>query len=230
MACPICCPPLGRRAALTGAAGMVAAVPPCASDPGLNERAMAGNRFFGAALDDTLLADDRAYMNRVRAECGIVTGETAFKWGELRPKADVWDWKPADALMAFAARRGIQVRGHTLLWHEHNPNWLVDEADAGQCRALLTAHIHAVTAHCRDRVVQWDVVNEVLEPQDGKPFGLRDTLWYRAMGPELLERRVPRLRRGRSRCRCASSTISGWNTPGRSTRRSGRPCWLCWPG
>ncbi len=71
-------------------------------------------------------------------ECGMVTGETAFKWGELRPKADVWDWKPADAVMAFAARRGIQVRGHTLLWHEHNPKWLVDELTPANAERLLT--------------------------------------------------------------------------------------------
>ncbi len=178
-------PALGRRAVLAGAAGLLgaAAAPPT---PGLNERAMAGNRFYGAAIDDRILATDRAYMDHVRAECGIVTGETAFKWGELRPNADKWDWKQADALMAFAARRGIQVRGHTMLWHEHNPDWLVAELDSRNAERLLSAHIHGVTAHCRDRVVQWDVVNEVLDPTAGRPFGLRDTLWSKAMGPELL--------------------------------------------
>ena len=148
---------------------------------------MSGNRFFGAAIDDRILANDRPYMDRVREECGIVTGETAFKWGELRPKADHWDWKQADALMAFAARRGIQVRGHTMLWHEHNPEWLVAGLNPGNAEALLAAHIHGVTAHCRDRVVQWDVVNEVLDPTANRPFGLRDTLWSRAMGPNLLD-------------------------------------------
>ena len=179
--------PITRRATLTGAAAVLASAVPPAPDPGLNERAMAGNRFFGTALNDTLLADDRAYMNRVRAECGMVTGETAFKWGELRPKRDVWDWKPADAVMAFAARRGIQVRGHTLLWHEHNPQWLVDEITPANAETLLSDHIRVVTGHCRDRIVQWDVVNEVLEPKDGKPFGFRDTIWYRAMGPDFIQ-------------------------------------------
>ncbi len=184
--------PLGRRLALTGGAAL-AVVPPATmpissqmGDPGLNERAMAGDRFFGTALNDKLLADDRPYMNRVRADCGIVTGETAFKWGELRPKKDVWDWKPADAVMAFAARRSIQVRGHTLLWHEANPKWLVDELTSANAERLLRDHIKVVTGHCRDRIIHWDVVNEVLEPKDGKPFGFRDSLWYRAMGPELM--------------------------------------------
>lgn len=179
-------PTLGRRAALTGAAGLVAAMSAPPSTPGLNQLAMGGNRFYGAAIADHVLATDRAYMNSVRDECGIVTGETAFKWGELRPKADVWNWKPADALMAFAQRRGIQVRGHTLLWHEHNPDWLVAELNAGNAESLLSRHIQAVTSHCRDRLVHWDVVNEVLDPTGNRPFGLRDTVWERAMGPELL--------------------------------------------
>jgi endo-1,4-beta-xylanase len=187
---------LGRRAALAGAAGLLAAAarapashpaPTPPLDPGLNERAMTGNRFYGAAIDDHILATDRAYMAHVTDECGIVTAERAFKWGVLRPKADTWNWKGADALMAFAARRGIQVRGHTMLWHEDNPEWLVATLTSANAEALLTAHIKAVTAHCRNRVVHWDVVNEVLDPKDNRPFGLRDTLWSRAMGPELLD-------------------------------------------
>ena len=181
--------PLTRRSALTGVGAALAApvVPMVKPDPGLNQRAMAGNRFFGTAVNDLLLADDRAYMNRVRADCGIVTGETAFKWGELRAKKDEWNWKPADAVMAFAARRSIQVRGHTMLWHEDNPKWLVDELTQGNAERLLTDHIKTITTHFKDHMVHWDVVNEVLDPKDGKPFGFRDTLWYRALGPALME-------------------------------------------
>ncbi len=89
--------------------------------------------------------------------------------------------------MGFAARRGIQVRGHTMLWHEHNPDWLVQEISPGNAEHLLASHIQAVAAHCRDRVVQWDVVNEVLDPVAGGALGLRDTLWSQAMGPRFLD-------------------------------------------
>jgi endo-1,4-beta-xylanase len=36
-------------------------------------------------------------------------------------------------------------------------------------------------------VVHWDVVNEVLMPKDGKPLGLRDTIWTRALGPDCID-------------------------------------------
>ena len=67
------------------------------------------------------------------------------------------------------------------------PQWLIDELTLANAERLLTEHISTVTAHCRDRIVQWDVVNEVLEPKDGNPFGFRKTLWYEAMGPRLME-------------------------------------------
>ena len=184
---------LARRSLLLGAGALTAAAAPPrpperqAAGAGLNEQAMAGNRFFGAAIDDRILADDADYMRRVRVECGIVTGETAFKWGQLRPTPPAWAWNGADALMAFAARRGIQVRGHTMLWHEHNPAWLVQDITPTNAEHLLTTHIHAVANHCRDKVVQWDVVNEVLDPVAGGPLGLRDTIWSQAMGPRFLD-------------------------------------------
>ena len=80
-------PALGRRTALTGAAGLLAAMAAPAVTPGLNVQAMAGNRFYGAAIADHVLATDAAYMASVREECGIVTGETAFKWGEAAPQS-----------------------------------------------------------------------------------------------------------------------------------------------
>jgi endo-1,4-beta-xylanase len=178
--------PLPRRAALLGAASLMgaAALPETA---GLNDRAKRNGRFYGAAIDSGLLANDAAYMDHVAVECGILTGEASFKWGALRPKPDAYSFDKADRLMAYAQRHGMVVRGHTLLWHEDNPAWLTDTLSPANAAPLLTSHIKTVAGHCRTRVVHWDVVNEVLWPQDGKPLGLRDTLWYRAMGPDFLD-------------------------------------------
>ncbi len=138
-------------------------------------------------MDGRILAGDPAYMTQVVRECGILTGETAFKWGTLRPKPDVYNFEPADLLMSFAERHAIMVRGHTLLWHADNPDWLKDSINPGNAKKLLLDHIHTVAAHCRNRVVHWDVVNEVVWPQDNKPFGLRDTLWTKALGADCID-------------------------------------------
>jgi endo-1,4-beta-xylanase len=175
-----------RRAALLGAASLLgaAALPETA---GLNDYAKRDGRFYGAAIDSGLLAGDPAYMDHVAVECGILTGEASFKWGALRPKPDAYSFGKADALMTYAQHHSMAVRGHALLWHEDNPAWLVDTLAPANAAPLLTSHIKTVAGHFRSRVVHWDVVNEVLWPQDAKPLGLRDTLWYRAMGPDFLD-------------------------------------------
>ena len=89
--------------------------------------------------------------------------------------------------MAFAAHHGMRVRGHTLAWHLSNPDWLVQSITPANAEKILTTHIHEVVGHFRHRVVQWDVVNEVIEPADNKPRKLRDTIWYRALGPAYID-------------------------------------------
>jgi endo-1,4-beta-xylanase len=186
---------LPRRAALLGAASLMgtAATPGSATPAalpnaaGLNERAMRHDRFYGAAIDSHILVTDKLYMDQVVRECGVLTGETAFKWEAIRPQPDVYDFEEADRLLAFAERHAMMVRGHTLLWQGGNPAWLKDTLNSSNAERLLLSHIHTVVTHCRNRVVHWDVVNEVLEPKDNKPFGLRDTLWTRALGPDCLD-------------------------------------------
>ena len=179
--------PIPRRMALLAAASLLGAAAASPEAIGLNERALRRGRFFGAAIDSGLLAHDAAYMDCVAVECGVLTGEASFKWGALRPGPDTYNYDQADRLLAYAQRHSMAVRGHALLWHEDNPTWLIDMLTPANAGQLLTRHIAAVAGHCRGRVIHWDVVNEVLWPQDGKPLGLRDTLWYRAMGPDFLD-------------------------------------------
>lgn len=185
MALPV--PSLSRRAALIGAAAMLGAAALPDESPGLNTHAMRRNRFYGSAIDGRMLTDDHPYMGKVVVECGVLTSEWAFKWAALRAKPDAYDFQQADLLMNYARQRSLQVRGHTLLWHEDNPKWLVDSITPANAESLLTTHIRTVAGHCRNRVVHWDVVNEVLWPQDNKPFDLRDSIWTRALGPEALD-------------------------------------------
>jgi endo-1,4-beta-xylanase len=143
--------------------------------------------FYGAAIDHAVLRADPAYMSHVPVECGLVVGEAVFKWLELQPAPDKFAFERADMLAAYAARHGLRIRGHALVWHQANPKWLETELNPGNGERLLTTHIAAVVGHYRKRMAHWDVVNEPIRVEDGKPLGLRDTLWYRALGPRYLD-------------------------------------------
>lgn len=185
--------PLSRRQLLLTAGAIGAHITPGRADdgapqaPGLNARAMTRGRFYGAAVDDTVMHEDRLFMRTVARECGIVTGESAFKWNEVHPGPNTYNFTRADRLMNFAAAHDMQIRGHTLMWHRANPKWLENTLTPANAGKILTRHIDTVCRKFRRRITHWDVVNEVLWPQDGKPLGLRDTLWYRALGPRAID-------------------------------------------
>ena len=119
-----------------------------------------------------------------------VTAENAMKPANLQPVEGRFEFAGADAIVDFAARRGMRVRGHTLLWHEETPEWFWRGPDGGTASrdvvlARLRAHINAVVSRYRGRVYAWDVVNEVVHPQG--PGCLRDTRWLQVVGPDYIE-------------------------------------------
>jgi endo-1,4-beta-xylanase len=158
-----------------------------AGEGGLQARAARRGLFFGSAIDSGLLENDAAYMAHVPSECGVLVGEASFKWADVHPAADSFTFERPDALMAYARHHGLKVRGHTLLWHEANPDWLEQTLTPANAEAILTEHINTVAGHFRGKLIHWDVANEVINPPDGKPLGLRDTLWLRALGPHYLD-------------------------------------------
>ncbi|RYJ01874.1 MAG: glycosyl hydrolase family 10 [Acetobacteraceae bacterium] len=100
-------------------------------------------------------------------------------------------------MAAFAQTHGKQLRGHTVVWHQDMPQWLLDGIFEGpaRARALLTAHLDAVLPATRPAIRDWDVVNEAVADAEGNPFtarapaigDLRDTPWLRALGPGYIE-------------------------------------------
>ncbi len=151
-----------------------------AQTPTLGAAAAASGRYFGAALDPSAF-DDRPYRELAKAQFTSVTPENAMKWGPVEPQRGAFDWRGADALVAFAKQNGQKVRGHTLVWHEQLPAWLVNGSFApAEIRDLMVAHIAAEAGRYRGSIYAWDVVNEAFA-DDG---AWRRSIFYDAMGPD----------------------------------------------
>ncbi len=179
-------PPLSRRKFIAGSSlALIAA--DAAPQPGLHARARARGLFYGSAVNDDTLTNDPAVLGRIKAECGVLVGEAQFKWGDLRPDAKTFDFTRADALLAFATKSGLRMRGHTLLWHEGNPAWLEKTLTPANAEKLLVDHIRGVVGHWKGKLMHWDVVNEVIDSDDKQPLNLRKTLWQQALGARMLD-------------------------------------------
>ena len=154
---------------------------------GLRDLAARHGIALGTAVSPAGL-DDAPYLALVERHFALVVPEYGMYMSQLRPARGVWDFAEADAVLAFAAERGLAVRGHALVWgmplDSANPfggwtpipAWL-HGADLSRdaAIALMQEHIETVMRRYGGQVRDWVVVNEALSGT---------TLWDRLIGPD----------------------------------------------
>lgn len=125
-----------------------------------------------------------------------ITPGNDLKWEVLQPTEGQFNFASADRLVDFATQNGLQVRGHTFVWHNQVPAWVFRDAQGQPLtaspahKALLLArmetHIRTVARRYGNKIAVWDVVNEVIDPN--QPDGYRRSPWFNVIGPEFIER------------------------------------------
>jgi endo-1,4-beta-xylanase len=149
---------------------------------------------IGAAVWQGDLAGEHAFL--LTKHHNSITSENDMKWSSLQPTEGSFTFAAADAQVALARAHGMQVRGHTLVWHNQVPAWVFTAADGTpmtptpENKALLLqrleSHIRAVVGHFRDDVQAWDVVNEIIDP--AQTDGFRRSPWFVITGTEYIDR------------------------------------------
>lgn len=105
-----------------------------------------------------------------------LTAENAWKWGELSPSKDRYDWGEADFIANFAREHKMPMTGHALVWHRQAPGWVFARLQNGDPEAIetlktrLKAHIDTVIPRYADVVDNWDVVNEAISDNSEKAY------------------------------------------------------------
>jgi endo-1,4-beta-xylanase len=146
--------------------------------------AYAGAFRVGTAVDESIVdGTDSASRRIVVRQFNAITAENALKAERVNPRPGVYDFRAADAFVAFGERHGMFIVGHTLVWHNQTPAWFFQDA-AGRPNTReaqverLRGHIEAVAGRYAGRIHAWDVVNEVID-NDGS---YRPTTWVRGVG------------------------------------------------
>ena len=174
----------------------------------LREAAQASGLLIGTAVRPPALSEP-AYASTLAREFNMVEPEDALKWEVVHPERESYDFSQADQIVDFAARHGMKVRGHTLVWHRQNPKWLTEgKYTSGELAEILEKHIKTVVGHCRGKIFAWDVVNEAFD--ELHPGELRSTIWRDQPGIAIASSYEPRATSnpGRSELEARSSKQS----------------------
>jgi endo-1,4-beta-xylanase len=133
---------------------------------------------IGAAVNPALFAEE-PYASTLAREFNMLEPENEMKWGRIRPAEDKFNFGPGDEVVAFAQAHKMKVRGHCLLWSEHNPAWVSKGNFAPeQLSKLLREHIATVMKHYSGKVFAWDVVNEAFLANGT----IEPSIWYDSPG------------------------------------------------
>lgn len=175
---------ISRRALLAAGAAAIA-MPATAQDlRTLRGLAAAKGFVFGTAAASYELKD-ADFPPVLLREAAQLVPEYEMKRGALEPRRGQYDFRALDTLFGFAARNGLALRGHPLVWYTANPPWLADALAARRDETLLTGHIGALLK--RYNFAGVDVVNEALLPPGSAQRGWRPSPWLAAFGPAYLD-------------------------------------------
>ena len=143
--------------------------------------------YLGAAVRIDQIEADARLAEAVLRDCASLTPEIDMKWDALQPGPGDWRTGPADGLVAFARRHGLEVRGHTLLWDQSTPVWAKARLERAPGDWKIVAdYFQTVLGRYGQAVSEWDVVNEPIDSE--APDGLRATVFQKAYGPTYIER------------------------------------------
>lgn len=207
-----------RRAAVavTGAAALLLGLAGTshAADPLLRDLATAKGKYIGTAATASEL-NIGSYAAIAGTQFNSATPGNEMKWDAVESTRGTYNWTGGDNLVSFAQAHGMQVRGHTLVWHSQLPGWLTSGTfTADELHALMIKHVTDEVTHFKGKITHWDVVNEPFN-EDGT---FRANLWYNQLGSSYI---ADALRAARAADPAAKLYINDYNTDGTGAKSDG---------
>jgi endo-1,4-beta-xylanase len=135
---------------------------------------------YGTAASSFQLRDGD-FAAALAREAAILVPEYEMKRGVIEPSPGRYDFSGVDKLLAFARAHAMQLRGHPLVWHKRNPDWLTEVGAESQ----LMGYISQVMSRYSGQFHSWDVVNEAIDVT--APGNLRQTIWLKRFGRDYID-------------------------------------------
>ncbi|KAL1552410.1 endo-1,4-beta-xylanase [Salvia divinorum] len=117
---------------------------------------------FGCALNGLIVENQQYQKWFLERGFKYSVFENELKWSFTEVMQGVENYSVADAMLEFAEKNNIKVRGHNILWDdpslEFQPVWLNQSSD--ELREIALKRVSSVVNKYRGRFIHWDVINE----------------------------------------------------------------------
>ena len=144
--------------------------------------------------------DNASETATIGREFNVLVAENEMKFDATEPSQNYFTYGGSDAIVWLASRYNQQVRGHTLAWHSQVPAWVSSDGRKNnnnftrqQLLDILKNHIFNVVGQYKDKVREWDVVNEVLDDDQSivrtnpGSYNLRPSIWQTYIGEDFID-------------------------------------------
>ncbi|MEK6861824.1 MAG: endo-1,4-beta-xylanase [Nanoarchaeota archaeon] len=112
---------------------------------------------------------DPDYKKIIAREFTSLTPADAMSFAIIHPRRGYGDerdynFEHADAMLEFAEANKMRIRGQTLVYHNHHPEWLNRGSfNNEELTRIMEEHIYRVVGRYKGKLFAWDVVNEIFE-------------------------------------------------------------------
>lgn len=140
-----------------------------------------------------------AKTSTVATQFNLVEAENEMKIDATEPSRNNFSLGNARNLTNFASNHGIEVRGHTLVWHQQVPGWISQDGKKNnhnwtkdQLTEIMQNHINGVAGGLKGSIREWDVCNEVLDDDQSvvwsnpESYKLRPSVWKDVIGEDFI--------------------------------------------
>lgn len=187
----------------------------------LRDRAAAKGLLYGCAMEAPQILSPDDFTALALRQCAALVPENAMKWSHMSDAPDEANYAVPDGIVDFAGENGLALRGHTLLWYWRTPAWFQKLADRGEAEAAMLRRVRDMVGRYRGRIRSWDVVNEPLDPANGRSDGLREAVFLKQIGPGYLDLAFRAAREADPRARLVVNEYDvEYDTPAQDAKRA----------
>jgi endo-1,4-beta-xylanase len=159
----------------------------------LKEAAAAVGLNIGIATNSNQVRDaSSGYATAAKTQFNMVVCENEMKFESTERTIGQFSYTGGDGVATFAAANQMKMRGHTFIWHSQSGSAQNAIRDRASGLKIMRDHIEAVGGHFKEKIHEWDVLNEITADGSG---GLRGTFWRTNIGDDYADSALAMSRR-----------------------------------